>query len=68
MDGAARNRRFAAVERAYVPTRLSEDTLRSVYELVSPTCRGVQEVSESSGVDGSGSEPPLLVLTGGLHA
>jgi hypothetical protein len=67
MDGPARDRRLGSVQRAYAPTRLSDDTLTSVYERVCQARCVVEEVSASPGVDVSGSESPLLVLTGGQY-
>lgn len=68
MDGPARDRRLASVQRSYAPGRLSDDTLTSVYERVVHVHRVVEEVSEAPGVDVPGSEPPHLVRTGGQHA
>jgi hypothetical protein len=68
MESPADDRRLRAVQRSYAPTRLSDDTLTSVYERVCQARRVVAEVSASPGVDVPGSESPLLVLTGGQHA
>ena len=68
MDGPTHDRRLASVQRSYAPSRLSDDTLMSVYERVVQVRGVVEEVSESPGVDVPGSEPPRLVLTGGQHA
>jgi hypothetical protein len=68
MDGPVRDRRLGWVQRSYAPTRLSDDTLTSVYERACQARLVVAEVSESPGVDIPDSELPLLVLTGGQHA
>ena len=68
MDGPARDCRFGSVQRSYATTRLSDDALTSVYERVCQVRLAVEEVSPSPGVEVSGSESPLLVLTGGQYA
>ena len=68
MDGPTRDGRLALVQRSYAPTRLSDDTLTSVYERVVQAGRVVAEATESPGVVVPGSESPLLFLTGGQHA
>jgi hypothetical protein len=68
MDGPARDRRLALVQRAYAPTRLSDDTLTNVYERVFQVRLVIEETPESHSVDVPDSESPLLVLTGGRHA
>jgi hypothetical protein len=68
MDGPARDPRFGLVQRSYAPTRLSDDTLTSVYDRVVQARMVVDEVSEAPGVDVPASESSLLVLTGGRHA
>jgi hypothetical protein len=68
MDGPARDPRLALVQRAYAPTRLSDDTLTGVYDRVVQVRLVVEEVSEALGVDEPPSESSLLVLTGGQHA
>ena len=68
MDGSARVRPLGPVQRSYAPTRLSDDTLTSVYDRVVQARLVVTEVSEARSVDTPVSEAPLLVLTGGQHA
>jgi len=68
MDGPARDIRLRSVQRSYAPTRLSDDTLMSIYDRVFQARLIVEEASESLGVDVPASESPLLVLTGGQHA
>ena len=68
MDGPAREPRFALVQRAYAPTRLSDDVLTDVYDRVVRARLVVPEASEALGVDEPASESSLLVLTGGQHA
>jgi hypothetical protein len=67
MDGPSRDPRLRLVQRTYVPTRLSNDALSSVYDRVVAARLVVGEVSESIGVDLPASESSLLVLTGGQH-
>ncbi len=68
MDGSARVRRFGSVQRSYAPTRLSDDTLTSVYDRVVQARLVVADVSEARSVDMPVSEAPPLALTGGQHA
>jgi hypothetical protein len=67
MDGPAHDLRLASVQRFYAPTRLSADTLTSVYERVFQTHLVKEAVSESLGIERSVCESPILVLTGGQH-
>jgi hypothetical protein len=68
MDGPARVPRLALVQRWYAPTRLSDDTLRGVYDRVIQARRVVDQVWESLAVDVPASESSPLVLTGGQYA
>jgi len=67
MDGPARDPRLRLLQRTYAPTRLSDDSLSSVYDRVVAARLVVEEASESIGVDVPASESSLLVLTGGQH-
>jgi hypothetical protein len=68
MEGRARDARFASVQRAYAPTRLSDDMLMGVYDRLVQARPVAEEVSEAGAVDEPASESSLLVLTGGQHA
>jgi len=68
MDGPACVRRFTVVQRSHAPTRLSDDTLMSVYERVVQVRLCVENALESPGAEAPDSEPAVLVLTGGQHA
>ena len=67
MDGTAHDRRLASVQRSYAPTRLSDDTLTSVYERVFQIRFVVAEALEADGREPPDSDSPLLLLTGGQH-
>jgi hypothetical protein len=67
MEGSARDRRLRLLQRGFAPTRLSDDTLRRVYDRVFQVRLMVQEVSEALAMDVVASETSLLVLTGGQH-
>ncbi len=68
MEGRARDSRLTLVQRSYAPTRLSDDTLMSVYDRLFQVRPVVEEVSEARTVNGPASESSILVLTGGQHA
>jgi hypothetical protein len=66
MDGLARDRRLGSVQRSYVPTRLSDDSLADAYYHVLQV-RPPEQTSEALGVDMPTSESSHLVLTGGQY-
>jgi hypothetical protein len=67
MDGPARDPRLGLVQRAYAPTRLSDDTLTGIYDRVVQAHLVIDKVPEPLDVNVPGSESSLLVLTGGQH-